>query len=154
MCTLNYKHNPNPSLGTRLFAHGGRVWNTAHTRVVLCAPHMGCRISSCEPLCLHYVIIIVMHYVITLYFFYITHHNYNDVMYTLWFPPTYGPLARRTTRVWAVFQTLPPCAKSLVPRLPKSRALTFCLTSGTNSAEPLLGVGTTFTSVASFTSAT
>ena len=38
-------------------------------------------------------------------------------MYTLWFPPTYGPLARRTTRVWAVFQTLPPCAKSLVPRL-------------------------------------
>jgi len=47
-----------------------------------------------------------MCYVITLYFFfYITHRNYNDVMYTLWFPPTYGPLARRTTRVWAVFQT-------------------------------------------------
>ena len=37
--------------------------------------------------------------------FYITHRNYNDVMYTLWFPPTYGPLARRTTRVWAVFQS-------------------------------------------------
>ena len=29
------------SLGTRLFAHGGRVWKTAHTRVVLCAPQKG-----------------------------------------------------------------------------------------------------------------
>ena len=87
------------SLGTRLFAHGGRVWNTAHTRVVLRAPQTGCRISRCEPLCLHYVIII-------------THRNYNDVMCTLWFPPTYGPLARRTTRVWAVFQTLPPTSCS------------------------------------------
>ena len=84
------------SLGTRLFTHGGRVWNTAHTRVVLRAPHMGCRISRCEPLCLHYAIIIAMRYVITLYSFYITHRNYNDIMYTLWFPPTYGPLARRT----------------------------------------------------------
>jgi len=54
---------------------------------------------------------------LALFTLHIVHRNYNDVMYTLRFAPTYGPLARRTTRVWAVFQTLPPCAKSLVPRL-------------------------------------
>ena len=33
------------SVPDRLFAHGGIVWKTAHTRVVLRAPQKGCMIS-------------------------------------------------------------------------------------------------------------
>ena len=102
------------SLGTRLFAHGGRVWKTAHTRVVLtpriCKPqHFHKRHVNSKALSkLHASSIL----------------NPLESTYRIWsrcgsylltMHPFWG--ACRTTLVWAVFQTLPLSAKSLVPRL-------------------------------------
>ena len=102
------------SLGTRLFAHGGIVWKTAHIRVVL-TPRI-CKPQRFHKRHVNSKALSKLHASSILNALESTCRIWSRCgFYLLIMHPFWG--ARRTTLVWAVFQTLPPCAKSLVPRL-------------------------------------
>ena len=102
------------SLGTRLFAHGGIVWKTAHIRVVL-TPRI-CKPQRFHKRHVNSKALSKLHARSILNALESTCRIWSRCgSYLLIMHPFWG--ARRTTLVWAVFQTLPPCAKSLVPRL-------------------------------------
>ena len=105
---------PSSSLGTRLFAHGGIVWKTAHIRVVL-TPRI-CKPQRFHKRHVNSKALSKLHASSILNALESTCRIWSRCgSYLLIMHPFWG--ARRTTLVWAVFQTLPPCAKSLVPRL-------------------------------------
>ena len=104
-----------PSLGTRLFAHGGIVWKTAHTRVVL-TPRI-CKPQRFHKRHVNSKALSKLHASSILNTLESTCRIWSRCgSYLLIMHPFWG--AHRTTLVWAVFQTIPPCANSLVPRLP------------------------------------
>ena len=95
-------------------SHGGRVWKTAHIRVVL-TPRI-CKPQRFNKRHVNSKALSKLHASSILNALESTCRIWSRCgSYLLITHPFWG--ACRTTLVWAVFQTLPPCTKSLVPRL-------------------------------------